>query len=197
MIQLFVPGDGVLHRLPAGVKLGALAVAALLLSLAPKDPLTSALCLVAVLALYPLARLPWAVLGAELCRLRWLVLVLGAALWIFGSAQLAWGSTTRVVAVALLASLLTLTTRMGALLAVLRCLLHPLRRVGVDAEAVALTVSLRITMIPVVAGFAAQITEAARARGTRLGARAAVPLLVRTLRHADAVGEALGARGLG
>ena len=197
MIQLYVAGSSVVHRMPAGAKLAILASAALAISLLPRDGIAVSVCLVAVCALYPLARLPWRVLGVELWRLRWPVLVLGVALAVFASPLTAWVSTTRVVALVLLASLLTLTTRMGDLLAVLHRLLRPLRRVGVDPDAAALTVSLTITMIPVVAGFAAQLREAQRARGVHLGVRGVVPLLVRTLRHADQVGEALAARGLG
>ncbi len=196
MIQLYVPAESLLHRLPAGAKLLLLAAAALAVSLLPPDGFVVTACAIAVCALYPLARLPWRVLGAELWRLRWLVLVLGVALGVFASPSIAWVSTTRVVALVLLASLLTLTTRMGDLLDVLRRLLRPLGRLGADPAAAALAVSLTITMIPVVAGFAAELREAQRARGVRLGVRGVVPLMVRTLRHADVVGEALSARGL-
>ncbi|WP_449408397.1 energy-coupling factor transporter transmembrane component T family protein [Microbacterium maritypicum] len=195
MIQLYRPGSSVLHRLPAATKLAALAVIAVVLSAVPHSPLSIALVLLAVAILFLIARLPLRVLAVEVWRLRWLVLVLGIALWIFVSPEVAAINTGRMVALILLASLLTITTRMGDLLAVLRRLLRPWRR-GVDADAVAMTLSLTIAMIPVVAGFATAITEAQRARGVRLGIRTVVPLLVRTLRHADDVGDALAARGL-
>jgi biotin transport system permease protein len=197
VIQLYVPRTSPVHRMPAGVKLALFTAAALAISLLPRDGIVVTACLIAVCALYPLARLPWRVLGAEIWRLRWIVLVLAVALGVFASPSVAWVSTTRVVALVLLASLLTLTTRMGELLDVLRRLLRPLARFDVDPDAVALTISLTITMIPVVAGFAAELREAQRARGVRLGVAGVVPLLVRTLRHADRVGEALSARGLG
>jgi biotin transport system permease protein len=82
-------------------------------------------------------------------------------------------------------------------LAVLQSLLRPLRRVGVDPEAVSMAVSLTLTMVPVVAGLAQRVRDAERARGVRLGVRGVVPLLVLTLRHADQVGDALAARGVG
>lgn len=197
MIQLYRPGTSAVHRLPAAVKLAVLAVTAVALSLAPPDPWIIGVALAAVFSLYGLARFPPIVPAAELWRLRWIVLVLGAALWIFVGPLTAWINTGRVVALVLLAGLLTLTTRMGELLAVLHAVLRPLRRCGVDVEAVAMTVSLAITLVPVVAGFADQVHEAQRARGARLGIRWIVPLMVRTLRHADDVGDALAARGLG
>lgn len=195
MIHLHRPGSSVLHRLSAGVKLAGLAGLAIVISALPHDPVSIAATLFGVGSLFLVAGLPLRVLGAEFWRLRWLVLVLGLALWVFVSPDVAWINTGRVVALILLASVLTITTRMGDLLAVLRRMLRPLRR-WVDADAVAMTVSLTIAMVPVVAGFAGDIAEAQRARGARLGVRAVVPLLVRTLRHADDVGDALVARGL-
>lgn len=196
MILLYREGSSLLHRAPAGLKLVCLAVFALAISLYPHDGWSITAVLIAVSALYLLAGFPPAVLAAEWWRLRWIILVLGLALVVFFSPVHAWISTGRVVALILLASLLTLTTRMTDLLAVLHRALKPLRRVGVDADAVAMTISLTITMIPVIAGFAERVRDAQRARGVRLGPRAIVPLFVMTLRHADDVGDALAARGL-
>lgn len=197
MIALYRPGTGVLHRAPAGLKLASLALGALLLSLYPHDPLSIAVSLLLVVALYGIGRLPLRTPFVEVWRLRWIIVVLAAALWVFVSPVAAWVSTGRVVAVLLLASLLTLTTRMSDLLAVLHRLLRPLRRLGADPDAVALTISLTLTTIPVIAGFADRVREAERARDVRLGVRTVVPLLVLALRHADDVGDALAARGMG
>ncbi|KJQ55583.1 energy-coupling factor transporter transmembrane component T family protein [Microbacterium sp. SA39] len=196
MIQLYRPGTSILHRASPGVKLGCLAAVALVLSMYPHDALSIGIVLLAVACLYLVGGLGVRVLAVELWRLRAIIVVLGAALAVFVSPVAAWINTGRVVALLLLASLLTLTTRMAALLDVLRRLLHPLRRVGIDPEVVAMTFSLTLTMIPVIAGFAARVREAGLARGVRLGPRAVVPLLVMTLRHADDVGEALTARGI-
>lgn len=196
MIQLYRPGIGLLHRAPAGWKLAGLAVIALVLSLYPHDARSIAVSLIAVFALYGVAGLPLRELWAEVWRVRWIVIVLTVALTVFVSPLAAGVSTGRVVALLLLASLLTLTTRMSALLDVLRRLLHPLRRVGVDPEVVAMTISLTLTMIPVVAAFAERVRESGRARGVTLGFRAIVPVLVLALRHADDVGDALAARGI-
>lgn len=196
MIQLYRAGTSPIHRMRADLKLLLLAVVALAVSLYPHDALSIGAVALGVGVLFIVAGVPWRVLGGELWRLRWLVLVLGGALWIFVSPMTAWVSTVKVVSLVLLATLLTMTTPMGALLDVLRRALMPLRRWGVDADAAAMTVMLTLTLIPVVSGFAAEIADAQRARGVRLGIRATVPLLVRTLRHADDVGDALVARGL-
>lgn len=196
MIQSYRPGASIVHRMSAGPKLALFAVLALVSSAYPHDGWSVTVSLVVVCTLYLVAGLPVRVLIAEIWRLRWLVLVLGTALWIFVSPLTAWISTSRVASLLLLAALLTITTRMGDLLAFLHRMLRPLRRLGVDADAVAMTISLTLTMIPVVAGFARAVREAQRARGVRPGLRTTVPLMVRTLRHADEVGDALAARGL-
>ncbi len=190
-------GAGLLHRVPAGSKLAGLAVAALALTVAPQGPISIAVCLAAVIALYPIAGVPLSAAGTELWRLRAVLVVLAVALAVFVSPVAAWVSTGRVAALLLLAALLTLTTRMSDLLAVLQRLLRPVRRVGIDPAAVSMAVSLTVTMVPVVAGFAQRVRDAERARGVRLGVRGVVPLLVLTLRHADQVGDALAARGIG
>lgn len=196
MKTLYRPGSSPLHRAPAGLKLTGLVVLALVLALAPRTMIGIVVALSVVVVLYAVARMPLRVLAAQVWQLRWMVLVLGGLLWVFTSPQEALINTGRVVALVLLAGLLTLTTTMGDLLDVLERMLRPLRRLGVDADAVAMTVSLTITMIPVVAGFAARVREAQQARGVRLGIRSAVPLFVLALRHADDVGDALAARGL-
>ena len=190
MIPLYHPGAGPLHRTSAGFKLAALASGALVLSLFPHDVVSIGVSLLLVLGLSVLGGLPLRLPLRELWRLRWILAVLAVALAVFVSPAAAWINTGRVAAVLLLASLLTSTTRMSELMAVLDRLLRPLRRF-------ALTISLTLTTVPVIAGFAARVREAEQARGVRLGARSAVPLLVLSLRHADDVGEALAARGLG
>lgn len=196
MISLYRPGTGFLHRTPAWAKLLGLMLIALALSLLQPGVPAIFLALAAVSLLYPLAGLGWGMLLRGWWRLRWLILVLGAALWLFIDVQTAIVSTGRVVALILLADLISRTTTMSALMGVIAALLRPLRPLGVDPELVALTVSLAIAMIPVIAGLAAQVRDAQRARGVRLGPRQALPLLVLTMRHADQVGEALSARGL-
>lgn len=197
MIPPVVVDTGLLHRVPAGAKLGALAVAALALTIFPQGPVSIGVSLVLVLALYPIGGVPLTAAAAELWRLRGILLVLAIALTVFVSPVVAWVSTGRVTALLLLAALLTSTTRMSDLLAVLQRLLRPLRRFGVDPGAVSLAISLALTMVPVVTGFAQRVRDAERARGVRLGVRGVVPLLVLTLRHADQVGDAIAARGVG
>lgn len=196
MISLYRPGDGFLHRMPAGAKLLGLALAALTISLLRPGIVGTLVLLLGASALYPVSGLGWRLLGQSWWRLRWLIVVLGGALWLFVGVDAAVENTGRVVALILLAELVTCTTRMGDLLDVLRRVLRPLRFIGIDPASAALAISLTVAMIPVLMGFVVQVRDAQRARGVRLGLRAVLPLLVLTLKHADDVGDALAARGL-
>lgn len=197
MISLYRPGDSILHRASAGWKLLGLAASALAISIA-RPGTTSTLMLLGAASLVLLAagaRVPELLL--VWWRLRWLIIVLGGALVVFVSVAAAVQNTGRVVALLLLAEALTRTTKTSDLLDVLRTLFRPLRAFGIDPGTPALAVSLTIAMVPVLAGLLEQVRDAQRARGVRLGARAAVPLLVLAMKHADDVGDALTARGLG
>jgi biotin transport system permease protein len=79
---------------------------------------------------------------------------------------------------------------------VIEACLAPLRRIRVDPARIAFTIALTITIIPVIAQLGAQIRDAQRARGVRLGVRWIVTLLAGSLRHADDVGDAMTARGI-
>lgn len=196
MISLYRPGRSPLHRAPAWAKLVGLAVLALAASLFPHTVWTALGALVVVLALYAIGGPGPVEFGCQLWRAKWIVVVLAVSQVIFLGPEAAIIGTTRVVAVVLLAALVTLTTPMGEMLETLERALEPLRRLGLDPWRVAFTVSLTIAAVPVIADLSRQIREARRARGVRLGLHGIVTLLVLTLRHADDVADALTARGL-
>ncbi len=196
MIALYVPGRSVIHRAPAWLKLLALIVLALAISLYPHTLLSAAIAFVAVAALFAIAGLGIRTYLRQLWLARWVALLVAVTQLIFLTPADAVINTLRVVAIVLLAALLTLTTRSEDLLDALERGLRPLARIGVDPRRVSLTLSLTISMIPVVASIAAQVRDAQRARGVRLGFRIVVPILVIALRHADAVADALTARGV-
>ena len=201
MISLYLPGHSVLHRAPAGGKLIALVVLALGVSLIPRGHTVATGSLMAVAAgliplLFAMAGLRPAVLLAQLWGTRWIVVAIVITQLIFLTPWDALINSVRVVVIVLLASLLTLTTRSTDLLDALQFALRPLAPFGVDPRRVALTLSLTIAMLPVVASIAERVRQAQQARGVRLGPRVIVPMLVLSLRHADNVADALTARGV-
>jgi biotin transport system permease protein len=196
MLGLFRPGRSLVHRLPAGAKLLLLVVAAAG-SILVHHPWQVAVVLAAVGCLYLVAELSPRVLVAQLRPLWWVIVLLGAFHVLVNGWARAFVVLGLLVALVLLAALVTLTTRTTELIEVVVRVMRPLTRFGVDPERVGLLLSLGIRSVPVVVGLAAEVREAQLARGLGTSARAfAVPLVVRSLRHADALGEALAARGL-
>lgn len=193
---LYSPGDSLLHRLGAGTKLLGLAALLTALVLAASVEAVAAGLVVALVG-YAVAGVGWRVAVAQVWPLRWFAAVLvGLQWWLAGPVTALVTVGSLVVAVAL-AGLVTVTTRVSAMLDVVARLAAPLARVGVDPDRVGLVLALGIRAVPVVAGLAGEVREAHRARGLPPDPRTyAVPLVVRTLREADAVGEALAARGL-
>lgn len=201
MRAIYFPGTSWLHRAPAGWKLVGVTVA-MVLVVVFRAPTTMIVAALTVTALYLSAGFGPRTLWRQVRPLRWLVVgVIGLQVLVGGGAAAAWRTGlvvagTIVVAVAI-AGLLTLTTQVSALLDTVERALRPAHRIGVDSERVALTLALTIRTIPVIGGLAEQIRDALRARGVTRSVRAyAVPLVVRSLRHADALGEALVARGV-
>jgi biotin transport system permease protein len=194
-MNTYVPGTSWLHHLPASAKLVG-SVVLLTGTLMLSSPFAVAVAAVATVVLYATAGLAHAV-PAQVRPIRWLVLGLLAVQAPTAGLVTAVVFTGRLVVAVVLAGLLTLTTRVVDLLDVIERVLRPLRRIGVDSERVALVLALAIRAVPVVAGLAGEVRDAQRARGIASSPRAfVVPFVVRSLRHADALGEALAARGL-
>lgn len=196
VIALYRPGRSPLHRTPAGAKLLGLAVIALVMSLVPGSLGASAVWAALVVLAFALGGFGLPTLARQLWAARWIVVLMVVTQLVFASPEAAVVNTTRVVAVVLLAGLLTLTTRTDDLLDALQRALSPLRRFGVDPWRVGFVLSLTIALVPVVGDFARRVREAQQARAVRLGVRGLVPLLVMSLTHADDVSDALTARGI-
>ena len=196
LLGAYLPGDSPVHRAPAGVKLAVLGAGLFLLAARP-GAVPVLVGLVAVLALAALARVGPRPLAAQVRPLLWLLVPLTALqLWLAGPAVALTVAGGLLVAVAA-AGLVTLTTRTEALLDALVAALRPLRRAGVDPERVALVLALAVRTVPVLVGIGAEVQQARAARGAERSVRAfAVPFVIRSLRHADRLGEALEARGV-
>ena len=197
MLTLYRPGDGLLHRMPAGPKMLLLAVVAVGLAALPTAAWVAAVCAAAVLLAYVVSGIGVRELGRQVWGLRWILAITVIGQLVFLGPEPALANTARVAVALLVAALLPLTTRVDDMLDALERGLGPLRRIGVDAERAALLLAVTITTIPVLARLAAEVREAQRARGTRPSLRAGIiPFVVLSLRHADQLGEALAARGV-
>jgi biotin transport system permease protein len=196
MEPLYVPGDGPLHRLPAAAKLVALLLAgAGLFAVHRLDSLGAVLAVAA-----RLVAASGAGAGAVWRHVRGVLAILavvGAFTWYFDGWMRAAEVLLRVSALIALALAVTLTTRTSDLIRVCEQALHPFEKLGwIDAGRVALALALTLRFIPEIWRNYQDIREAQAARGLSRNALAlTVPLLVRTLKRADEVADAIDARG--
>ena len=196
LTSTYQPGTSLLHRSAAGVKLLGLLVFSTVL-VAFQSPVTVLGGFVVVAGLYAMAGFGVRVLARQVWPLRWFVLFLLPFQWWNAGWQAAVAVVGTLVVAVVGAALVSLTTRVTDLLDVISRVLQPARRIGVDPERVALLLALTIRAIPVIAATLQEARDARRARGLERSTRALVtPVVVRTIRHADRVGDALAARGL-
>lgn len=202
MLTLYRPGEGRLHRMPAGRK--TLLVLALVLgvSLLPSSWWAAVVAASATLLAYVLAELQDGMLGMrELARqvgaLRWILVITIVSQLVLLGPEAAVANTARVAAAIVLSALLVLTTRVTALLDALERGLRPLARLRLDPQLAALLLTVTLTTIPTLARLAREVRDAQRARGARGSLRTfAVPFLVLASQHAFELGDALTARGI-
>ncbi|GAA0416364.1 cobalt ABC transporter [Acrocarpospora corrugata] len=197
MTGWYEPGTSPLHRIPAGWKfLAVLALAALVFAL--RSPVWLGGVCAAVLLGYAVARVtPRRCL--QLARMLGMLVLLVFAMqwWLLGAGQ-ALVVCLRIVAALAAANLFTVTTRVEDLVFAVERGLRPFTRLGVRPDRVGLLIGLTLQAVAALSMISAEVREAAKARGAERSIPAfAVPFLVRTLRHADELGEALAARGEG
>ena len=196
MISLTSPVDTWAHRWPAGAKLAGLCAATLVL-FSLDAPLPHLGFLIITLTLYALPGRLFLRNGLSRLWGLWpfVVLVLG---WHFLTDDVVQGVVIaeRMVTAVALANLVTMTTRLSAMMGVVRWLLAPLRRVGVRTEVVELSMALVIRFTPVLATKGRALVLAWRARSPRRpGWRIVLPFTVMAIDDAERVAEALRARG--
>ena len=197
-LGVYVPGSTVIHRIPAGVKLLGLIVFIIVVTVLFRTPLTVGVAIAVTALGYVMARirprtaagqiLPAVPIVAFLGLFQWWQNDLTSALVIFG------GLMCTIAA----AALVTLTTTIAALMDALERGLAPFARFGLPVETISLAMSLTIRLIPLQFAAVKEVLDARAARGAGWSVSAfGVPVLVRSIRRARALGEALVARGVG
>ncbi|MFE5672062.1 energy-coupling factor transporter transmembrane component T family protein [Agromyces sp. NPDC056523] len=195
MIGVFHPGTSVVHRAPALAKLALLAVAVTVVSLLPSLEALGVAAMVVVL-LFVFARIPARLAWRQITPILWLLAFAVPVQWIFAGWEAAATMGLRLVLAVALAAVYTLTTPVSATLDAMQVLLRPFRR-WVDPDRIGLALALAIRCVPLLAELVREVLEARKARGAEGSPTAfAVPVIVRALRTADHLGEALMARGV-
>lgn len=196
MLTLTSPIETPLHRLAAGPKLAALALATFSIFFL-SDPIAVGLVLAAVLALYLAFGRRFARYGLAMLRPLWPFLLI-LALWHGFTGDLLAGAMVagKMLAAVALANLVTMTTPLAGIMAVVERLTTPLMRFGLSPHVLAVAVGLVIRFTPVLMDKAAQLGQSWRARSARRkNWRIVLPISLLALDEAEHVADAIRARG--
>jgi biotin transport system permease protein len=199
-LALYVPRSSPVHRTPAGWKLLVLAGLSLLVFAVPTLPVVcGALVAVVVLGL-AVARLPAAVLARQGRTVLWWLVGLFVLHSLLTDVPTGTLTVLRLLTLVLAAAVVTATTRVTEMVAVVERICRPLEWVGVRPARIGLVIAMALRFIPLISERADRIREAQAARGGSVrGLRGlttlVVPLLVQVLQLAHTVSEALDARG--
>ncbi|WP_257202182.1 energy-coupling factor transporter transmembrane component T family protein [Corynebacterium cystitidis] len=194
---VYVSGDTVLHRLPAWSKMLVLIVFVIFTTIFA-NTVSQACYALAIVALgYLVARIPWRTAAGQTLPVLPLLLFLGA----FQVWQHSWSHGIALVislfACVAAASLLTLTTTIAELMESLERALRPLDKFGLPVDTISLSLSLTIRLIPLMLDTVNEVMQARQARGASMSLPAfGAPIMIRSIRRARALGEALMARGV-
>ncbi|WP_288831477.1 energy-coupling factor transporter transmembrane protein EcfT [uncultured Corynebacterium sp.] len=197
-LGVYVPGTTAVHRAAPTAKFVVLLVFILAVTVLPTRPWHGACALVFVVLLYALARIPAGVAARQLGPVVPLIALLGAYLWWQNGLPRASTTTLGLLATLAAANLLTLTTTVEELLEALERNMAPLARIGVPVETISLAIALTIRLIPLMFATVDEVLQARKARGAGFSLAAfGTPVVIRSVKRAQSVGEALMARGAG
>ena len=184
-----------LHRAPPGAKIFGLMAAGTALFFV-SDLAVLGLVFAATLILYQMAGLS---LGQTLRAFRpflAVLVVIFLAQLVLQTWQEALAVVARFATLLLLAHLVTLTTTISAMIAALTRGLRPIALIGISPAKISLALSLALRFLPVLSAMTNEVREAQKARGLEHSILAmAVPLIVRTLKAAEDIADAIESRG--
>jgi biotin transport system permease protein len=197
LTSLYVEGDTFLHRQRPGVKLALILIVGLALYFIELLAVQAGAMVIAGAIYFSLPM----TLREAIYRLKpvlFAIAVLGLInIWLL-SPQEAAVSTLRLLAVVFLAAAVTATTRIGDFMETITWALKPAERLGiVRAADVGLALGLVLRFLPDIFAHYEGLKEAHAARGIPFRPMKAIgPLIILTLKDADAIADAIDARGI-
>jgi biotin transport system permease protein len=198
-LGVYSPGSSLVHRAPAGVKLFVLAAFIVVTAVVVSTWRGGLVCLAVVAIAAGAARIPVGLYLRQLSGALPLLIFIALMLWWRTDGNQAMTMFLVLLSAIAGAVLLTLTTRVSALMETFERLLRPFARFGVPVEQVSLAMTLTIRLIPLQVQAVNEVLDARRARGSRSAAASltsfGVPIVVRTILRARAIADALRARG--
>lgn len=194
MLDLYRPGNSPVHRMAPAAKMLALAICGTLIFMIGTPPVVLAFA-GGMLVLYRLSGLSVSCALMQIRPAAWILAVLFIVQLAMNGPATALLVVARFAALLMLAGLVTLTTRSSDMIEEMERALRVLRFAGVNAAKVSLALSLALRFIPVLARITEDVREAQKVRGLERSVVAvAIPVVVRTLRMADALSDAIEAR---
>jgi biotin transport system permease protein len=192
---LYCPGSSPIHRIAPGFKLLGMAIAGMIVFWVNHLSAMVGMFMASV-GLVAIARLPISTVVRQIRPALWIVISIAGVHGVFAHWETGVLLALRFLSLLLLATVVTLTTRTSDMVEVVSHVFQPLKRVGLNPEQLSLMVAIAIRFIPVLLTHIRDIQDAQRARGVdRPIITFLVPLLVRTLHTADALVDAIDARG--
>ena len=193
MISFYYPGNSRIHKLPAGLKLLALV---LLGSFIFQISQITTLLIVGggLVLLFAIGRIPPLVAFRQLRPALYLLTVIFIAQYFMMGVEVAIFVVLRFAILILAAGLVTVTSRVSDMVAAIETSLKPFAR-WIAVAKVSLAITLAIRFIPVLGSITQEVKDAQKARGLDRNIIAVlIPVIVRTLKMATEVAEALDAR---
>lgn len=193
MISFYHPSGSILHRLPAGGKLLLLLVVGTAV-FQVEQLTTMLLCGLALLISLVAAKIPFKIAFRQMKPALILLAFIFIAQYFMIGLEVAVFVILRFAILILAASLVTLTTRVSEMVHAIESFLKPIDR-WVSVEKISLAITLAIRFIPVLGAIVNEVRDAQKVRGMDRNLIAImVPTIIRTLKMATEVAEALDAR---
>ena len=197
-LGVYVPGTTIIHRLNPSIKFVSLIVFIIASTIWAHTLTDAAICLAVPLLLLAVAKIPPKIAWGQLWPPLPFLLFLGAFNWWQQGWEKALVVTLVIMSSIGMAAVLTLTTTVAEMLEALEKALSPTARFGVPVESISLAISLTIRLIPLQFATVGEVLDARKARGADLSITAfGAPVMIRSIRRARVIGDALLARGVG
>ncbi|WP_144755515.1 MULTISPECIES: energy-coupling factor transporter transmembrane component T family protein [Bartonella] len=194
MIGLYIPRDSFIHRLRPGIKLLFLTVCGTIIIMVSSIPFLG-LFLLFVVLFYRVAKIPLNTVIKQFKSMGLLFILLFVFQTIFSSWLTGVEVILRLVILFSLSSLISFTTKVSDMVDSIEAGLQPFRFFGINPSKVSMVISMAIRFIPLLSEKFHEVREAQQARGLNTNLVAlAIPLIIRTIRMASEVAEALEAR---
>lgn len=197
-LSVYHPGNSPVHRTPPGLKIFLLLIF-LVGSAIWAIELWQATVVAGITALcFLVAQIPFKLVLRQLVAPSLLLVAFALLLWWQRDFSTALTYFVVILSAVSMATLLTLTTTIVALMDAVEAGLRPLGRIGLPVETISLLMALTIRLIPLTALTVNEVLDARKARGASRSVLAfGVPVIVRSLLRARRLGEALKSRGVG